>query len=84
MAKRTTQNTRTWQTFPVGSKVAWRESVIFGGTLHIGEVVSVTILGNGYPQTVVNFSTYKGQQEWAVEALVTPDRYEVAPSYWAV
>lgn len=87
MPKQQTQPKRTWPIFPAGSQVATRSKLIGWGMEwqhHIGTVVSVRYAENGYPITIVNFPTYMGCREWAVEALTTPDRYDVAPSYWAV
>lgn len=86
MARKTPTIQRTWPTFPAGSKVATRSKLI-GWDMewqhHIGTVISVKYADNGYPITVVDFPSYMGCREWAVEALTTPDRYEVSPSYWA-
>lgn len=78
-------SSKQWKVFQPGTTVAWRESRIFGGRVHYGEVKSVQFAQNGYPITTVQFPTYREGQprEWAVEALATPDQYDDNPSFWA-
>jgi hypothetical protein len=73
---------RTWKSFPVGSTVAYK--TISPDVVHEGTVVSVEILPNGYPVTRVNFPNWKGEIEFAVEALRTPDQFKANVNWWAI
>jgi len=75
------QPKRTWKSFPVGSSVAYK--TIFPDVAHQGIVVSVDVLPNGYPVTRVNFPDWKGEIEFAVESLCTPDQFQANVHWWA-
>lgn len=71
-----------WKLFPVGATVAYKE--IFPDVVHQGTVVSVEVLGNGYPVTRVDFPDWKGEIEFAVESLRTPDQFQQNVNWWAI
>lgn len=74
------QSKQTWKAFPVGATVAYKE--IFPDIVHEGTVVSVEILPNGYPITRVNFPNWKGEIEFAIELLRTPDQFQQNVDWW--
>lgn len=70
-----------WKRYAVGAQVAYKEG--FTNIIRLGEVVSVEDAPNGYPVTIVNFPGWKGQIEFAVEALCTPDQFQAQVNWWA-
>ena len=69
------------KTRPVGSLVAYREG--FTNIVRRGTVVSVNVVANGYPVTRVNFQGWKGEIEFAVEALADGDQFDTVVNWWA-
>lgn len=70
-----------WKRFKVGQQVAYKEG--FTNIVRLGKVVSVTSAPNGYPVTIVDFPNWKGEIEFAVEALKTPDQFQQSVNWWA-
>lgn len=66
----------------VGERVAYREG--FTNIVRYGRVVSVEIIGNGYPVTLVDFPGWKGVIEFAAEALADADQFSQTVNWWAV